>query len=77
MVDFIKKIKDSLGFTKTWQWVYRSENSFLWEITPFFMEKKQFEDYISDYNSKHKIKIVEYRKVKLSKKYKPSTNIEG
>jgi hypothetical protein len=66
MTSFIKSIL-SQCFIDKWQWLFRVENSVLWEITPFFMTKEQFSSYVEDYNSTKKNKIVEFKKANPTK----------
>ncbi len=66
MTSFIKGIL-SQCFIDKWQWLFRVENSVLWEITPFFMTKEQFHSFVEDHNSTKKTKIVEFKKAKPTK----------
>lgn len=53
---------------KTWQWVYRTENSPIWNITQTYMSKEEFNEFVNSINeiSKHN-PIVEFRKIKITK----------
>lgn len=53
---------------KKWQWVYKTSNSPIWNITQTFLTKEKFAEFFEEYNilSPHN-NIVEFRKVKVTK----------
>lgn len=52
---------------KSWQWVYKTKNSPIWDITKSYLTKEAFNEFLTQYNNSTNNPIIEYRKVKVSK----------
>jgi len=66
---------ENFGLEKHWQWIFRVENSPLWEITPMYMTKEKFLEFKTSYDlSCPRNKIVEFGKAKITKRLFESSN---
>lgn len=74
-IEIIVEEENTLGETnsqlKIWQWVYLVENSPIWNITTTYLSKEQFLLFAESFNNTTTYnKIVDYRKVKITKHYR-------
>lgn len=59
---------EEVANTKAWQWVYRVDGSPIWNITPSYMSKKQFNAFVESHNAVCPRNIItDFRKVKVTK----------
>ncbi len=62
-------IGEDFGLNKHWQWLFKIEQSPIWNITNIFMTKEKFLEFMSEHNSIcPRNKIVEFGKAKITKR---------
>ncbi|MBP6949275.1 MAG: hypothetical protein KBC41_00780 [Candidatus Pacebacteria bacterium] len=56
---------------KVWQWLYKTKNSPLWDITPMYLSKRGIIEYVENYNAQIQMNpIVDYGRAKITKSTK-------
>jgi hypothetical protein len=78
MIDesLLEIIGDNFGLDKHWQWLFKIEDSSLWQITPIFMTKEKFLEYLYEHNTAcPRNKIIGFGKAKITKRLFDSNNL--